>query len=88
MLPALLRSAAAFGGAGADKIALHGRQAAEYSDHQTPGARAGVGPRFCEGAELRLGVHDLLDDGEQVEGAARQAVVLRLRNLPAATTSA
>jgi hypothetical protein len=27
--------------------------------------------------QLRLGVHDLLDDGEQVEGAAREAVDAR-----------
>ncbi len=27
-----------------------------------------------ERMKLRLGVHDLLDDGEQVEGAARKAV--------------
>ncbi len=33
-----------------------------------------------EGAELRLGVHDLLDDGEQVEGRARQAVDPRYRH--------
>jgi hypothetical protein len=44
MLPALLRAAAAFGGAGADKVALHVRQAAENGDHQSAGAGAGVGP--------------------------------------------
>jgi len=60
MLPALLRPAAAFGGAGADKIALHVREAAEYGNHQSPGASAGVGPRLGERAELRLGVDDLL----------------------------
>jgi hypothetical protein len=41
-----LGAAPAFGGAGADKIALHVRQAAEYGKHQAPGAGAGVGPRF------------------------------------------
>jgi len=34
----------------------------------------GVRPRFGQGSELRLGVHDALDDPEQVEGAAREAV--------------
>jgi hypothetical protein len=29
---------------------------------------------------LRLGVHDLLDDGEQIEGAAREAVNPRHRH--------
>jgi hypothetical protein len=76
-LPALLRPAAALGGAGADKIALHVRQSAENGNHQAPGAGAGVGPRFGQGSKLRLGVHDLLDDGEQVEGAARQPVDAR-----------
>jgi hypothetical protein len=28
----------------------------------------------AKGSELRLGVHDLLDDGEQVKGAAREVV--------------
>ena len=71
MLAALLRPAAALGGAGADKIALHVGEAAEHGDHQSPGAGASVGPRLSNGAKLRLGVDDLLDDGEQVEGAAR-----------------
>jgi hypothetical protein len=73
-LPALLRPAAALGGAGSDKIALHVREAAENGNHQAPGAGAGVGPRLGKRTELRLRVHVLLDDGEQVEGAARQAV--------------
>jgi hypothetical protein len=42
--------------------------------HQTSGAGAGVGPRLGKRTELRLGVHDLFDGGEQVEGAAREAV--------------
>jgi hypothetical protein len=33
-----------------------------------------VGPRFRQGSELRLGVDDALDDAEQVERAAREAV--------------
>jgi Resolvase, N terminal domain len=41
-LPALLRPAAAFGGTGADKIALHVGEAAQHGDHQPPGAGAGV----------------------------------------------
>jgi hypothetical protein len=45
-LPALLRPAAALSGAGADKVALHIRQPAEYRQHQAPGAGAGVGPRL------------------------------------------
>jgi hypothetical protein len=71
MLAALLSPAAALGGAGADQIALHVREAAENSNHQAPGAGAGVGPRFRQGSKLRHGVHDLLDPGEQVEGAPR-----------------
>ena len=38
MLPALLRPAAALGGAGADKITLHVGEAAEHREHQPPGA--------------------------------------------------
>jgi hypothetical protein len=41
-----LGAATAFGGAGADKVALHVRKAAEYRQHQAPGAGAGIGPRF------------------------------------------
>ena len=48
MLPALLRPAAAFGGAGADKVALHVRQPAKNGNHQAAGAGAGVGPRLGE----------------------------------------
>jgi hypothetical protein len=44
MLPALLRTAAALGGAGADKIALHIGEASEDREHQAAGAGAGVGP--------------------------------------------
>ena len=56
-LPALLRPAAAVGGAGADKVALHVSEAAENGNHQAPGAGAGIGPRFGERTELRFGVH-------------------------------
>jgi len=80
VLPALPRPAAVLGGAGADKIALHVGEASENGGHQAPGAGAGVGPRLGERAKLRLGVHDLLDDGEQVEGAAREAVDPRHRH--------
>jgi hypothetical protein len=45
----------------------------------TPGAGAGVGRRLGKRTELRLRVHDPLDDGEQVEGAAREAVNPRHR---------
>jgi hypothetical protein len=64
----------AVGGACADKITLHIRQSAKYRRHQAPGAGAGVGPRIRLGSKLRLGVHDALDDGEQVERTARQPV--------------
>src|SRR6516162_3052048 len=74
MLAALLRPPAALGGASADQIALHIREAAENSNDQAFGAGAGVGPRLRQGSKLRLGVHDLLDDGEQIKGAVRQAV--------------
>jgi hypothetical protein len=66
----LLRSAPAFGGTGADQVALNIGQAVEHRQHQAPGAGAGIGPRFRELPELRLGVHDALDDAEQIEGAA------------------
>jgi hypothetical protein len=69
-----LGAAPVLSGAGADKIALNIGQAAEYGQHQPPGAGAGVGPRLGQGSELRLGVRDALDDGEQVKGAAREAV--------------
>jgi hypothetical protein len=46
VLTAFSGPATALGGAGADKIALHVRQAAEHGNHQAPGAGAGVGPRF------------------------------------------
>jgi hypothetical protein len=48
-----LGAAPAFGGAGADKIALNIGQAAEYRQHQALGTGAGVGPRFRQGSELR-----------------------------------
>jgi len=66
-----LGAASAFCRPGADKIALNIGKPAEYRQHQAPGAGAGVGPRFRQGAKLRLGIHDALDDGEQIEGAAR-----------------
>jgi hypothetical protein len=69
-----LGAAPAFGGAGADKVTLHVRQSAEYRQHQAPGASAGVRPRLGERTELRFGVDNSLDDGEQVERAARQSV--------------
>jgi hypothetical protein len=80
MLPTLLRPAAAFGGAGADKVALHVRQSAENGDHQSARAGAGVGPRLGERTKLRLHVHDPLDDAEQVKGAARKPVDPRHRH--------
>ena len=71
---------AAFGGAGADKIALDIGEASKYGEHQAPGAGAGVGPRFRQGAELRLGVHDPFDDSEEIKGTARGAVNPRHRH--------
>ena len=65
--PRFLARLAALGGASADKVALNVREAAENGNHQPTGAGAGVGPRLGKRAELRLGVHDLLDDGEQVK---------------------
>jgi hypothetical protein len=79
-----LGAAPAFGGAGADKIALDIGQAAQYREHQPPGAGAGVGPRLGQGSESRLGVHDPLDDAEQVEGRPREAVDPRHRHHVAA----
>jgi hypothetical protein len=45
--------------------------------HQAPGAGAGVGPTAPRGNGTAPWVHDLLEDGEQVEGAARAAVDAR-----------
>jgi hypothetical protein len=58
MLSLGLGAAASFGGAGADKIALHVGEASEDGEHQAPGA--GVGPRLGQGSKLRLGVRDAL----------------------------
>jgi hypothetical protein len=69
-----LGTAPALGCAGADKIALNIGKPAEDGEHQAPGAGAGVGSRLREGTELRLAVHDPLDDGEEVERAAGQPV--------------
>jgi hypothetical protein len=57
-LPLSLARFLALGGAGADKIPFYVREAAENRQHQALGAGAGVGPRFRQGSELRLGVHD------------------------------
>jgi hypothetical protein len=75
-----LGAAPALGGAGADKIALNIGKPAENGQHQAPGAAGAVGPRFGQGSKLRLGVHDALDDAEQVEGAAGKAVDPRHRH--------
>jgi len=56
---------------------LHVGEASENSNHQAPGAGAGVGLRLGKRTELRLGAHELLDDGEQVEGAAREGANAR-----------
>ena len=69
-----LGAAPAFGCAGADKVALNIGKPAEYGQHQAPGAAGAIGPGFRQRSELSLGVHDALDDGEEVEGAARQPV--------------
>jgi len=75
-----LGAAPAFGGASADKAALYIGKPAEHRQHQAPGAGAGVGPRFRQRSELRLGVHNALDDAEQIEGAARKPVNPRHRH--------
>jgi len=80
VLPSGLGAVPAFGCARADKIALNIREASEYSEHQAPGTGAGVSPRLCQRSKLRLGVDDALDDGEEVEGAAGQAVDARHRH--------
>jgi hypothetical protein len=63
-------TAPAFGCPGADQVTLNIGEASEDSEHQASGSAGAVGPRFGQGSELRLGVHDALDDAEQVEGAA------------------
>src|SRR5438270_368073 len=54
MLSLGLGATPAFGGAGADKIALNIGQPAEHRQHQAPCAAGAVGPRFRQGSELRL----------------------------------
>jgi hypothetical protein len=54
LLPLGFGAAPALCRAGADKIALHVGQAAEYGKHQASGAGAGVGPLFRAAAVLRL----------------------------------
>jgi hypothetical protein len=61
---AFARSAAFTGARGADYVAPDIGQAAQHRKHQAPDAGAGIGPRFLQGSELRLGVHDALDDVE------------------------
>jgi hypothetical protein len=41
---------------------------------RAPCAGASIGPRLRERTELRFGVHNLLNDGEHVESAAREAM--------------
>ena len=77
MLPS---AAAVFCRAGADQVAFHVGQPAEDGDHQPLGAGGSVGPRLGQRTELRPCVHDLLDDGEQVEGRAGQPLDPRDRH--------
>jgi hypothetical protein len=79
-LSSILGAAPTLGGAGTDKVALDIGQPAQHREHQAPGAGAGVSPRLRQGSELRLRVHDALDDAEQIEGAARQPVNPRYRH--------
>jgi hypothetical protein len=79
MLALGLSAASALCRARADQVALDVGEASEYRQHQAPDAGAGVGPRLGQGSKLRLRVHDALDDGEQVESAAREAVDPRNR---------
>jgi hypothetical protein len=80
MLPTGLGAIPSLCRPGANQVSLNIGQAAEYRQHQPPGACAGVGPRLGRGSKLRLGVHDALDDAKQVEGAARQPVDPRHRH--------
>jgi hypothetical protein len=47
---------------------------AKDRDHEAAGAGGGIGPGLGEGAEMRAGIDDALDDGEEVEGRSGQAV--------------
>jgi hypothetical protein len=71
VLPGRLRPAAPFRRARPDKVALRVRQPAKDGDHQPPSAGGGVRPRLRQRAELPARVHDLLDDGAQVERGSR-----------------
>jgi hypothetical protein len=80
MLSAGVGAALAFGCPGADQIALHVGKASEYREHQASGAGAGVGLRFRQGSERRLGVHDSLDDAEGLR-ASRSILVTLITSL-------
>ena len=74
MLPARRRPASAFGRAGTDQVTFHVRQTTQHGQHEAAGAGAGIGPRLGQLLKTRAGIRNLFDDGEQVEGGARQAV--------------
>jgi hypothetical protein len=74
VLAAHLGTRSSFCRSGADQIALDIGESSEDGNHQAAGAGAGVGPRFCQRAELRSRVNDALDDSEQVEGRACEPV--------------
>jgi hypothetical protein len=69
-----LGAAPAFGGAGADQVALDIGEASENRQHQAASAGASVGPRFRQLPEFRLRVDDALDDAEEIEGAAGEPI--------------
>ena len=76
MVPAQLGATVVVRCSGEDQVSFHFGEAAEDSDHESPDNGRGVGPQLSQRHELPFGVHDLPDDGKQVEGRARQAADL------------
>lgn len=74
MLSAFLGACPALAGAGADQVTLDIRQTAQHGNHHPPRAGRGIGPRLGKGQELPTGIHNLLDDGEQLERRSGEAV--------------
>ena len=81
MLPALLRPAAALGGAGAR---IRSRSISASPPNTAIINRPMLVPVSAHSSaserNWRLGVHNLLDDAEQIKGAARKAVNARHRH--------
>jgi hypothetical protein len=72
--PARLGTVAPFTGAGADKVPLELREAAEHDQHQAAVRRCGVGPCIAERAETGFPIGDRRERVQQIARRARQQV--------------